>query len=94
MTIRNRIQAAIFVVLAFSSGCGEGTPDGDEVVPIASIPANLMEIAKKELPGVNFTEAFKMKVSGKDAFEIRGKDKRGKVREIELSLTGEVLEIE
>lgn len=94
MTIRNRIQSAVFVMLTLCSGCGEGKPDGDEVVPIASIPANLMEIAKKELPGINFTEAFKMKVDGKDAFEIRGKDKRGKVREIELSLSGEVLEIE
>lgn len=94
MTTKNRIQSSVFIMLALVSGCGEGKPDGDEVVPIASIPVNLMEIAKKELPGINFTEAFKMKVDGKDAFEIRGKDKRGKVREIELSLTGEVLEIE
>jgi len=94
MTTKNRIQSSVFILLTLVLGCGEGKPDGDEVVPIASIPANLMEIAKKELPGINFTEAFKMKVDGKDAYEIRGKDKRGKVREIELSLTGEVLEIE
>ncbi|MEI7923756.1 MAG: hypothetical protein WCJ40_17740 [Planctomycetota bacterium] len=94
MTTKNRIQSSVFILLTLVLGCSEGKPDGDEVVPIASIPANLMEIANKELPGIDFTEAFKMKVDGKDAFEIRGKDKRGKVREIELSLTGEVLEIE
>lgn len=75
MTTKNRIQSSVFILLALVLGCGEGKPDGDEVVPIASIPANLMEIAKKELPGINFTEAFKMKVDGKDAYEIRGKDK-------------------
>ena len=76
------------------SGCGDDQPDGDEVVAIETIPANLMDIAKKELPGIKFTEAFKMKVDGKDAFEIRGKDNRGKVREIELTTTGEIIEIE
>ncbi|RLT15634.1 MAG: hypothetical protein DWI24_00955, partial [Planctomycetota bacterium] len=64
MTTKNRIQSSVFIMLALVSGCGEGKPDGDEVVPIASIPVNLMEIAKKELPGINFTEAFKMKVDG------------------------------
>ena len=88
------VLSAGFLILSSLAGCGEGAPDGDEVVPIESIPANLMEIAKKELPGITFNEAFKMKVDGKEAFEIRGKDKRGKVREIELTTTGEIIEIE
>ncbi len=53
-----------------------------------------MEIARKELPGITFDTAYKLKVDGKDAFEIRGKNKQGKIREVELSATGEVLEIE
>ena len=76
------------------AGCGDEAPEGDELVAIESIPANLMQIAKKELPGVNFNEAYKMKVDGKDAFEIRGKDARGKVREIELTTSGDIIEIE
>jgi hypothetical protein len=35
-----------------------------------------------------------MKIDGKDAFEVRGKDKKGKVREVEVSATGEVLGVE
>jgi hypothetical protein len=53
-----------------------------------------MEAARKQLPDLTFDTAYKMKVQGKDAYEIRGKDKRGKIREVELSPTGEVLAIE
>ena len=74
-------------------GC-ERQPASDQIVPIDQVPANLMEIARKELPGINFDTVYKMKVDGKDAYEIRGKNKQGKVREVELSASGEVLEIE
>jgi uncharacterized membrane protein YkoI len=53
-----------------------------------------MEVARKELPGYTFDTAYKMKIDGKDAYEVRGKDKRGKVREVEVSAAGEVLAIE
>jgi hypothetical protein len=53
-----------------------------------------METARKTLPGYTFDTVYKMKVNGKDAYEVRGKDKRGKVREVEVSADGEVLEIE
>ncbi len=95
MTHRQIIPAAIlgFGVL-FQPGCGESRPAADQVVPIDQIPANLMAIARKELPGITFDSATKMKVDGQDAFEIRGKNKQGKTREVELSTTGEVLAIE
>ena len=53
-----------------------------------------MEAATKALPDVKFDEARKAKFNGQDAFEIRGKDKRGKIREVEVSTSGEILEIE
>jgi hypothetical protein len=53
-----------------------------------------MEIARKQLPGLTFDRAYKIDVNGKDAYEIRGKDSRGKIREVEVSTSGEVLEIE
>ena len=36
-----------------------------------------------------FDTAYKMKINGKDAYEVRGKDNRGKIREVEVSATGE-----
>ena len=47
-----------------------------------------------ELPGIPFDRAYKIDVNGKDAYEIRGKDCRGKIREVEVSTSGEVLEVE
>jgi len=76
-----------------SCGC-ENSPKADQVVPLDQVPANLLEIAKKELPGYTFDTVYKMKVDGKDAYEIRGKNKEGKSREVEVSITGEVLEVE
>jgi hypothetical protein len=43
---------------------------------------------------VNLDRARKVKFDGEDAYEIIGKDKRGKIREVEVSTTGKVLEIE
>jgi hypothetical protein len=53
-----------------------------------------METAKKALPGITFDTVYKTKIEGKDAYEVKGKDKRGKVREAEVSATGELLGIE
>jgi hypothetical protein len=87
-----RITLALLLTLA-AVGC-ENEPTSDQVVPIASVPPNVMEVARKQLPGLTFDTAYKMKIEGKDAYEVRGKDKRGKVREVEVSAAGEVLAIE
>jgi uncharacterized membrane protein YkoI len=74
-------------------GC-ESEPKADQIVPIEQVPQKVMEVARRELPGYTFDTVYKMKIDGKDAYEVRGKDKRGKVREVEVSATGEVLAIE
>jgi hypothetical protein len=80
-------------LLLIASGCG-GPPQSDEIVPVERVPAPVMEAARKQLPGFTFDTVYRMKVDGKDAYEVRGKDKRGKVREVEVSAAGEVLGIE
>ena len=83
----------LVMLLMIVVGC-ENEPKSDDIVPIEQVPANVMEVARKQLPGYTFDTAYKMKIDGKDAYEVRGKDKRGKVREVEVSATGEVLAIE
>jgi len=90
--MRPRYSLALIVALGLL-GC-ESRPTADQIVPIDQVPAPLMEIARKQLPGFTFDTAYKMKVEGKDAYEIRGKNKQGKTREVELSTTGEVLAVE
>jgi len=82
------------MMLIFAVGCASSPPQSDDIVPIDQVPANVMEVARKQLPGYTFDTAYKMKIDGKDAYEVRGKDRRGKVREVEVSATGEVLAIE
>lgn len=80
-------------LLAMACGC-EKVPTADQIVPMEQVPPKVMEAAHKELPGFTFDTAFKMKIDGKEAYEVRGKDKRGKVREVEVSAIGEVLGVE
>jgi hypothetical protein len=81
-------------ILLSAFGCGGGEEEKAQSVPIDQVPPKLMEIARKQLPGLTFDRAYKIDVNGKDAYEIRGKDSRGKIREVEVSTSGEVLEVE
>lgn len=74
-------------------GC-TSAPESDEIIPIEQVPAPILDVARRELPGYTLDTVYQMKVEGKVAYEIKGKDKRGKVREVEISSTGEVLAIE
>jgi uncharacterized membrane protein YkoI len=82
------------MMLVFALGCASSPPPSDVIVSIDQVPTNVMEVARKQLPGYKFDTAYKVKIDGKDAYEVRGKDSRGKVREVEVSATGEVLAIE
>jgi hypothetical protein len=57
------------------------------------VPASVMDVACKQLPGYIFDAAYQMKIDGKNAYEVRRKDKRGKVREVEVSISGEAIAI-
>ncbi len=83
----------LMLVLLLACGCGEQVESLDPI-PLDKLPAGSMEAAAKALPGVKFDRARKAKFNGQDAFEIIGKDKRGKVREVEVSTEGKLLEIE
>jgi len=80
------------LVAAFLAGAlGCGAIQGREVIALADVPVNVMDVAKKELPGVTFDKAWKKKDG---SFEVSGKDKSGKIREIDVKADGTVIEIE
>jgi hypothetical protein len=85
---------AAISVFTLVFGCGDTPPQSDPVVPIEEVPPKIMEVARKELPGFTFDTVYKMKIDGKDAYEVRGKDNRGKVREVEVSADGEIIAVE
>ncbi len=77
------------------SGCGK-SPAADMTGPISldQVPASVMEVARRELPGVKFEFVLKFHQDGEDAYEIKGKTPAGKICEVEVSASGKVLEIE
>jgi hypothetical protein len=77
-------------LLAMALGCGANSPK-NVAVPLDEVPPAMLERAKQELPDVKFDTAWRLP-SGN--YELRGKNKRGKIREVEFSSGGEIVEIE
>jgi hypothetical protein len=90
--MRRTLLAATIALAAV--GCGDDEHEDAQSVPIDQVPPRLLEVARKQLPGIPFDRAYKIDVGGKDAYEIRGKDGRGKIREVEVSQDGTVLEVQ
>ena len=88
-----KTQLGVVTLVFALAGCG-GEPKSDQIVPVEQVPPNVMEVARKQLPGITFGTIYKMKVDGKDAYDLHGKDKTGKTRGVEISATGEVLDVE
>jgi hypothetical protein len=63
---------------------------------IDDLPAPIIDAAKKALPDVEFNDAWgNVDASGTvQSYEVRGRNAEGKIREVRVSLTGEILEME
>ncbi len=80
----------IALLLLVSAGCGEDrSPSAD--VPLEQVPEQVIKVARDKLPGVTFEQAWKTR---KGNYEVRGKAKDGKVRDIQIAPGGEVIEID
>jgi hypothetical protein len=60
------------------------------------LPAPVMKAAQRQLPTVQFEDAWRnLDPKGKLlSYEVRGRGLNGKIREVRVSLTGEILEME
>jgi hypothetical protein len=82
----------IIVAFAFLAFCGCGGGEGAKTpVKLEDVPAPAMKVAQEKLPGINFQEAYRKKDG---TYEIRGKDKTGKVREVEVKADGTFVALE
>jgi hypothetical protein len=82
-----RTSLAIVLLTGFV-GCAEapGKP-----IPLEEVPASILKTSQEKLPDVKFDRATK-RADG--SYEISGKDKKGKVRDVELTADGVVTEVE
>jgi len=85
------MRTFVFGMFLMIAAVGCGAASKSQAISIDDVPQELLEIAKEKLPGVTFDQAVK-KANG--VLEVRGKDPKGKIRDIEFSKTGEIVEIE
>lgn len=92
------ILVALALALPLAAGCeAEGPPPaGRRRVAVKDLPATVAGAAKKELPGVDFEEAWENLDRDRklQSYEIKGRAANGKIREVRVSLAGKVLEAE
>ncbi len=83
---------SVLIVLALIvvTGCGEKTPKGENVA-LEQVPELVMKAAKEKLPDVRFEQAWK---TPNGNYEVRGKAKNGKVRDIQTKPDGTVVEVD
>ena len=72
------------------AGCGEKKAQ-KAPMELKDVPPEIMRVAKEKLPGVTFDAAWK---EPNGSYEVRGKDKSGKVREIDIKPDGTVEEVQ
>lgn len=73
-------------------GCGESLGEGKkEIVALDKVPPAVMKAAQEKMPGIKFDSALK---TSKGIYEVRGKAKGGKIREVEVNEAGEVVAVE
>ncbi len=98
---RTPILLASCLVAAILGGCGEhDEPPGmtKKSVAFNDVPESVREAARKALPpGVKIDEAWQNldREAKLHSYELRGRNASdGKIREVRVSLTGEILESE
>ena len=84
-------QYLVAVVCCVLCGCGGFSPPKKTTLELKDVPADILKIAREKLPDVKFDTAWQM---SNGTYEVRGKAKNGKVREINITPDGTVVEIE
>jgi hypothetical protein len=80
------ILPVLFLVIA--TGCGDSK---SEAVSLDNLPEPVVKSAKENLPGIVFERAWK---TSKGNYEVRGRTKNGKVRDIQVGPDGTVVEVD
>jgi hypothetical protein len=84
--MRPLFAAVAFALLLALAGCSKPKVDKSPL-KMEDVPADIQKIAKDKHPDVNFTEAYK---EGPN-YELRGKNKQGKIKEIDITPDGKVV---
>jgi hypothetical protein len=88
-----RRVGVLAISLLATISCGE-QGENDEPIPLDKVPPSVVKVASDQLPGVKFETAYKETKGGEQIYELRGKTKEGKIREVEVSADGKVIQLD
>ena len=86
----NSIVVLIVMASGLFVGCNHEEESGQNV-PLDKVPQKVMEVAKQKLPNITFEQAWTTPTGN---YEVRGRDKNGKVRDIQIKPTGDIVEVD
>jgi hypothetical protein len=87
-----RQSIRLIFLIVFLTGCSKGAaPKTKSAVAMDEVPAAVMAAAKKKEPDVTFNKVLK---TPDGIYEVQGKNKTGKIVEVEANEKGEVLKVE
>lgn len=88
-----RLCLMITCVCLLTMGCsGHPKVNRDEsVITLDKVPPAALKAAQGKLPDVKFDSVWKV---GEDRFEIRGKTPAGKIRDVQVTAAGDILEVD
>jgi hypothetical protein len=92
--VRKLVVSVAVLAMLQVCGCGERTRLAEDAVPLEQVPGPAMAAAQKQLPGVKFDAAWKELEGEKVAYELRGKNPHGKIRDVKVTPDGRVLEVD
>lgn len=89
--MRNTQTVAVAAAILFLGGCGLFS--GERKVPLSEVPPNVLSAAKGAVPGLLIEEIEREEENGVEVWEFEGLA-GGQRYEVEISTSGEVLEVE
>ena len=96
---RRAVVSSLALAAMLAIGCEHDAPPDTyvQVVTLSEVPDTVIAAAKKALPDVTLEDARRnldSKTKTLHSYEIRGRNARGKVREVRVAADGRILELE
>jgi hypothetical protein len=87
-----RYILCLSLLVGIQTGCGQaGAAKTKSVIPMDQVPAAVMKAAHKKEPDVTFNKVIK---APDGIYEVQGKTKAGKILEVEVTESGQVVKVE
>lgn len=87
-----KISGTIILSTMTLSACFD--KGNEDEIPLTEVPASVTDIVENIFPGISLTEAEKEVKDDAVIYKLEGKLSNGKVYEMEITESGEIIEIE